>query len=68
MELAKILPSADVDQLLTYDDAARKLNVPYFKIQRAARNGLIPTYSILNTRKYVRLKDIIDRMSKPTQD
>jgi len=53
----------ELDQLRTYADAADALRIPYFKIQRAARLGLIPTYSLLNNRKYVKLRDIIDLMS-----
>lgn len=53
----------DLDQLRTYRDAASALRIPYFKVQRAARAGIIPTYSILNTRKYVKLRDILDLMS-----
>lgn len=53
----------DYDRLLTYRDAAAILRIPYFKIQRAARAGIIPTYSILNSRKYVKLSDILHHMS-----
>lgn len=53
----------DLDQLRTFKDAAASLCVPYFKVQRAARAGLIPTYSILNSRKYVKLRDILSLMS-----
>ncbi len=53
----------DLDQLRTYRDAAAALHIPYFKVQRAARSGIIPTYSILNSRKYVKLRDILDLMS-----
>lgn len=53
----------DLDQLRTYRDAAAALRIPYFKVQRAARAGIIPTYSILNSRKYVKLRDILDLMS-----
>ena len=52
-----------LDQLRTYRDAAAALRIPYFKIQRGARAGIIPTYSILNGRKYVRLRDILELMS-----
>lgn len=45
-------------RVLTFRQAAAELNVPYFKIQRAAKAGLIPTYSFLNSRMYVRLDDI----------
>ncbi|HWK13875.1 MAG TPA: hypothetical protein VNS02_05725 [Rhizobiaceae bacterium] len=52
-----------LDQLRTFKDAAAALRIPYFKVQRAARAGIIPTYSILNSRKYVKLRDILDLMS-----
>jgi hypothetical protein len=56
-------PSEGTDRLLTFREASDALQLPYFKIQRAAKNGLIPTYSLLNSRKYVKLRDIFDRMS-----
>lgn len=56
-------PIHDLDQLRTFKDAAAKLSVPYFKIQRAARASVIPTYSLFNSRKYVKLRDILDLMS-----
>ena len=49
--------------LLTFKLAAEELGLPYGKIQRAARAGLIPTYSLVNKRKYVRLEDITSRMA-----
>jgi hypothetical protein len=51
------------EQLLTMKAAADALGLPYFKIQRAAGKGLIPTYSLLNSRKYVKLQDILSRMA-----
>ena len=53
----------ELEQLRTFKDAADSLGIPYFKIQRAARQGLIPTYSLLNSRKYVKLCDILEKMS-----
>lgn len=53
----------DLDQLLTYKAAAAALRIPYFKVQRAARVGILPTYSLLNSRKYVKLRDIAQLMS-----
>lgn len=55
--------TSDGDQLLTIKEAADRLRIPYFKIQRAARQGLIPTYSLFNSRKYVKLADIKQAMS-----
>lgn len=51
------------DRLLTFHEAAAALCLPYFKIQRAAKGGLIPTYSLFNSRKYVKLTDILVRLS-----
>lgn len=53
----------DHNKLRTFRAASEALNIPYFKIQRAARTGLIPTYSILNSRKYVKIGDILKAMS-----
>ena len=49
---------AEIVRLLTYRQAAELLCIPYFKVQRAASSGIIPTYSLLNTRRYVKLSDI----------
>jgi hypothetical protein len=51
--------SAESERLLTYGAAAAKLGLPIFKIRRAAKRGLFPTYSILNGRKLVRLSEVI---------
>jgi hypothetical protein len=39
--------------------AAERLGLPVFKIRRAAKLGLFPTYSILNGRKLVRLSEVV---------
>lgn len=44
---------------LTVKDAARRLGLPAFKLQRAARAGLVPTYSFFNKRKLVRLSEVV---------
>ena len=45
-------------KLLTLKQAAFELGLPYFKVQRAARVGLFPTYKLFNSRSLVRLADI----------
>lgn len=50
------------ERMISYKQAAEALGLPYFKIQRAAARGLIPTYSLLNGRKYVKLRDIEARI------
>lgn len=46
------------EPLLTFRQAADLFGVPYWKIQRAAKIGLIPTVTLLNPRRYVRRSDI----------
>jgi len=52
------------DAFLTLREAARLLNIPYYKVQRAAKAKLFPTYSLFNRRKYVKLRDILRVMHK----
>jgi hypothetical protein len=47
------------EKLLTIKAAAAALGLPTFKVNRAARAGLIPTYTLLNSRRLVRLSEII---------
>lgn len=61
--MATLQETSDGEQLLTIKEAADRLRIPYFMIQRAARQGLIPTYSLFNSRKYVKLADINQAMS-----
>lgn len=46
------------EPLLTFRQAAVASGVPYWKILGAANAGLIPTYQLLNSRRYVRMSDI----------
>lgn len=54
----------DRDQLITYKQAADALGLPYFKIQRAGSYGAIPTYTLFNSRKYVKMRDILELIEK----
>jgi excisionase family DNA binding protein len=47
------------EKLYTYKAAAELLGVPYFKIQRAARAKLIPTYRLLNGRRLLKLSEVL---------
>ena len=47
------------EPLYTYKAAAELLNIPYFKVQRAARSKLFPTYRLLNGRPLLRLSELI---------
>jgi len=56
------LPSTDAgepEKLLTYKAAADALGIPYFKVQRAAKARLFPTYRLLNGRPLLRLSEVI---------
>jgi hypothetical protein len=46
----------------TLKGAAEALGIPCFKMQRAARQGMIPTYRFYNGRQYVRLTEIVALM------
>lgn len=52
-----------VDRLLTLKQAAELTGLPYFKIQRAVKNGMLPSYKLFNNRKYVKLRDIHEVMN-----
>jgi hypothetical protein len=47
------------EPLSTLKAAAEKLELPVFKLTRAAKLGIFPTYTLLNNRKLVRLSEII---------
>jgi hypothetical protein len=47
------------EKLLTYAAAAEALGVPAWKIQRAARAGLFPTYRVFNGRRLLKLSEIV---------
>ena len=49
----------DVETFITLHEAAAKLGLKYVRLQRAARDGLIPTYSFHNRRKLVRLSEVV---------
>jgi hypothetical protein len=50
--------AASTEPFLTKKLAAAALNLPCYKIQRAAKLKLIPTYKLLDSREYVKLSDI----------
>jgi hypothetical protein len=54
-----ISPEVPAERLYTFRAAAEALGLPYYKIQRAAKAGLVPTYSLLNGRRYLKLTDIM---------
>jgi hypothetical protein len=51
--------ATEVEPLLTLKAAAEKTGLPVFKVTRAAKLGIFPTYTLFNMRKLVRLSDVI---------
>ena len=48
-----------MEPFITLHEAATQLGLKYVRLQRAARAGLIPTYSFQNRRNLVRLSEVI---------
>src|SRR5262249_29610794 len=46
------------EPFLTLTVVAEQLGIPVFKIRRAAKRGLFPTYFLLNGRKLARLSEV----------
>jgi hypothetical protein len=46
------------EPFITLIAVAEQLGLPVFKVRRAARQGLFPTYSLLNGRKLARLSEV----------
>jgi hypothetical protein len=47
------------EKLITLQQASDALGLPRFKLDRAARAGLIPIYRVYNSRRLVRLSEVI---------
>jgi hypothetical protein len=47
-----------IEPFHTIKDAARILQIPYWKLQRAVKAELIPSYRLLNSKRYVKLCEI----------
>ena len=52
-------PSAAPELLLTLTEVATRLGLPLFKVRRAAKIGIFPTYNLFNGRKLARLSEVI---------
>ena len=49
-----------VEPFLTIKDAAARLGVPYFKLQRFVKSGGVVTYKIANGRQLIRLSELVE--------
>ena len=45
-------------------EAAEILNIQSWKLQRAAKEGIIPIYRLFNTRRMVRISEIVDAITQ----
>ena len=54
---------ASPEKLYTIQEAAVLLNIYAWRIRRAVKNGLVPSYCLLNSRRLVRLSEVIAAMN-----
>ena len=54
----------ELERLYTIKDAAELLGLRYWKLLRAVNRGDIKSYTLLNSRKMVRLSEIISVMEE----
>jgi hypothetical protein len=47
------------EQFQTLKEVAANLGLPSFKVTRAAKAGLFPTYTLFNSRRLARLSEVI---------
>ncbi len=52
-------PIGACEKLVTLRQAATALGLPYYKVQRAAKTRVFETYTIYNSRRLVRLSEVI---------
>jgi excisionase family DNA binding protein len=50
---------ADVEPYLNLKEAAKQLQRPYFQIQKAVKEGRIPSYRPFGRRPLVRLSEVV---------
>ena len=48
----------DVQRFWTVPQAVKVTGIPSYKIRRAVKLGVIPSYGVLDCRRYVRINDI----------
>lgn len=47
------------ETLITVKEAARLLGIYPWKLRRAIRNGIVPSYTLYNSRRLVKLSEVI---------
>ena len=56
--------SERAEPFLTVDDAAKQLNIPTWKLQRAIKLDIVPYYTFYNRRRLVRLSEVVGLFKK----
>lgn len=56
-----MIPAAqqNTERLFTIKAAAEQIGLPYWKLCRAVKRGLVPSHTLLNSKKLVRLSEIV---------
>jgi hypothetical protein len=49
----------EAEPFITIKDAAARLGLPYFKLQRFVKSGGVTRYKVANSRQLVRLSELI---------
>jgi excisionase family DNA binding protein len=47
------------EPLLTVRQVAERLGLPHFKVSRAVKSGIIPSYRFYNSRRLLRLSEVL---------
>ena len=56
------------EQLRTIASISKELGLPAWKLSRAAKHGVFPTYRLLNTRRLVKLSEVLAAIEASRQD
>jgi hypothetical protein len=59
METACATGASAPEKLLTLNEAAETVGVYYWQLQRAVKRGDVPSYTPFNSRKLVKLSDVV---------
>lgn len=58
----------DTEKLLSLKAAAKAIGVPVWKLRRAVKQNLLPSYTILNSRRYVLVSEVVAAMKTGGSD
>lgn len=53
----------NAERLFTIKAAAEQIGLPYWKLGRAVKRGLVPSHTLLNSKRLVRLSEIVAAMN-----